>query len=381
MSITYKVIKYTSRPYYVVRWRNGPPASPRGEKSTGCKSRRKATEWAIRFIGTMQAEGSPESVGWGAFRSLYEESQLVHLKSAASYRTVLNTVESIIAPRTVDDLTSEAIEAWQRTLVARGKSSATVASYSKHLRAVLKWAENRQVVDRSPIIKAGDTNQMRGRPLSLEEVERMLWAATKLLGNAGSQPVQRVIRAALFIGLRRTEFFRCYWDRDDMIMPSGLTGGTPSIHFPAATHKRGQDATIALSPDAVEMFCETPKRQRSGLIFLPIRGIRKQITTPDGLGRLIAAVGERAKVITQNDPVTGQKRYATMHDLRRTLGTRLAQEESLTPAEVMSQMRHRSIETTMKNYFRADVAKTARKFLKIKGCTLGCTPKPTTSRR
>ena len=48
---------------------------------------------------------------------------------------------------------------------------------------------------------------------------------------------------------------------------------------------------------------------------------------------------------------------------------------------VMSQMRHRSIETTMKNYFRADVAKTARKFLKIKGCTLGCTPKPTTSRR
>ncbi len=377
--MNYTVFRYSDlrRPYFVVRWSNGPTGFESGEKSTKLKNRRKAEQWAGEFIASLQSrDGKHGNMTWAAFKDIYQEKRLVNIKSSASYRTAIKRAEEYLSIKYLRDLDAAAILGLQQCLQSNGYSKATQASYAKHLRAILRWAESEGYIDHVPRIKTGSTDAMRGRPLTTEEYERLLNAVVKLVGIKNALGIQRTIQAAWSIGLRRSEVFDVYWDREDYIHPLGLNAGTPRIFFPASRHKAGRDLLLPLLPEAAEMLRKTPKRDRQGAVFLPLKGIRKRIESPDGLGKLISLAGKKANIITHKDPTTGRVRYATMHDLRRSLGERLAHSETLSIPEVAHMMRHRKIDTTLAHYANMQCTTLGDKLTEL-GCTLGCTAEST----
>jgi integrase len=69
---------------------------------------------------------------------------------------------------------------------------------------------------------------------------------------------------------------------------------------------------------------------------------------PKIAGRMIAMIGEMARVVVHTDAKTGRVKYASAHDLRRSFGTRWAKRVK-TPV-LMRLMRHENIATTMTFY-------------------------------
>ncbi len=163
------------------------------------------------------------------------------------------------------------------------------------------------------------------------------------------------------------------WDCDDLIRIQRIDSRRPTICFPGHRQKNGRDDILPLLPEAVHLLRTVPKAERTGLVFLPLRGKRKLVASADGIGRVVSAIGKKAKVKT-GEGVDGSPMFATAHDLRRSLGDRLAVNPALSPAVVARLMRHRSFDTTLVHYaaLRADqIADQAWAALE-KGCTLGC---------
>ena len=69
-------------------------------------------------------------------------------------------------------------------------------------------------------------------------------------------------------------------------------------------------------------------------------------------GRMVALIGELARVVVHTDPRTGKVKFASAHDLRRSYGNRWAKQ--VMPAVLQRLMRHESIETTMGYYVDLD---------------------------
>ena len=209
---------------------------------------------------------------------------------------------------------------------------------------------------------------MRGRPLTLEEFERMLAVTSKVVGAQHAKLWRDVLRACWSIGLRRSEVLRVSWDDPERIEVLNLNGRRPMIHFPASQHKARRDDTLPLLPEAVAMLKTAARRGKQGQVFQSLRGKRRGVTTADGVGRMISEIGKRANVVT--DTKDGKPIYATAHDLRRSLGTRLVEAGVPIPL-VQRMMRHRSITTTMEHYVHFSPERLSAQ---LEGYTLGDTP-------
>jgi integrase len=96
--------------------------------------------------------------------------------------------------------------------------------------------------------------------------------------------------------------------------------------------------------------------------------------------RYIAAIGERARVVTdpnslrervdkETGAVTMVPGTATAHDLRRSFGTRWSQK--VMPRVLMQLMRHTSITTTMKYYVENNADSVAEELWGLVGSSLG----------
>jgi integrase len=79
--------------------------------------------------------------------------------------------------------------------------------------------------------------------------------------------------------------------------------------------------------------------------------------TLDRVSRIISDIGEKAGVVVHTAPKSGKVKYASAHDFRRAFGDRWAC--LVTSAVLMSLMRHKSIDTTMKYYVGRSVQATA----------------------
>jgi integrase len=295
------------------------------------------------------------------------------MRSAASYRSALNCFERLIGPTKAEDANSENLDRFRDRMIADGMPRTSAASYCKHVRAAFGWAAKRGILLSAPTVKSGSTSRMRGRPLTVEEFERLLKAAAKVVGRSNAEPWRRVMRAMWAIGLRRSEILRLSWDEPGLIHFEGLGRKQPRIIFPAECHKAGRDCTLPLLPDAIELLGELPRDGRTGLVFSDLVGVRKRVRTAEGVGRIVAEIGKAAKVVTQKG-ADGEATFASAHDLRRSLGNRMAA-LGVAPQAIAAIMRHSSYSTTLTHYTAlrpdqiADLAVPAFE----KGCTLGCT--------
>ena len=137
------IVKEKDRANYSMRYID-PMTGKVVKKSTGKAKRKdalmKAGEWENELREGRYS--SPSKVTWEAFRRRYADEKLASLAPATKDRAenVFGLVEKILAPVRLRDVTAEKISFWQSKLREGGRSEQTIASYSRHLKAALRWA-------------------------------------------------------------------------------------------------------------------------------------------------------------------------------------------------------------------------------------------------
>lgn len=343
-TMKYKLVKPTRCKFWLIRLAH-PSVEGWKEKSTKKTRRRDAERVAAQIVAGLQPAESAR-LTWTAFRKRYEADHLSTLKRPGCFKSAASKMEAMIAPHYLDELDAARMKQWRQKMLAAGMPTSTSASYLKHVRAALGWAEENGYIKVAPRVRTGGTSKMKGRPLTAEEFERMLRAASKVVGRGSAEQWKRLMTGLWLMGLRLQEAIDMRWDDPAAIHPIKLDKGLPLLCFPGNRHKNGKDQLVPLTPDAAEFLRKTPPKKRVGLVF-PLAGDRKPIRTADRASRIISRIGEKALVVTGLD-ADGSKTHATAHDLRRSFAQRLA--PKLSSDQLQALMRHADIKTTRAHY-------------------------------
>lgn len=341
----YKLVKPSRSKFWLIRLAH-PCAEGWRERSTKQVRRRDAERIAAQIVSGLLASQS-QRMTWAAFRKRYESDHLPLLKRPGCFRAAAAKFEAIHPAHYLDALDAAHMKQWRQKMLAAGMKSTTVASYLKHIRASLGWAEENGYIKVAPRVRSGTTAKMKGRALTGEEFERILKAVSKVVGREDAAQWKRLLYGLWLMGLRLQESLSMSWDDSNAIRPVRLDTSRPLVCYPGDEQKNKKDQLVPLTPEAIEFLRATPAKNRVGLVF-PLMGKRKPILSADRASRKISDMGEIARVITGVDSTTGEKIHATAHDLRRSFALRLAPKLSSDQLKVM--MRHADIKTTNTHY-------------------------------
>lgn len=331
---------------------------------------------------------------WNQFREAYSELHLMTIRSgsAEDAESRLDVVERILKPiRLRDVVSSEALTRLQADLLAgkenplkRPRSKHTVKSRMAAFVAVLNWANTMGWIPSVPSytqIATSKLKKMKGRPITLEEFERMLLAVPKVVGIEAAESWTYLLRGAVESGLRLEELMNLSWDDPNAIMPLWEDGEVPVLSIPAEMQKNDTEESIPLMPGFEALLLETPAMMRTGWVFKPAslqgkcnRKRSSERPTPKWVGKVIGRIGKQAGIIVQ--PAKGQKpaKFASMHDLRRTCANQL-RKAGVRLDDVAIVIRHSSVETTKRYYTPANVEQTGQTIREaVKGLYLGTAP-------
>src|SRR4029453_9518431 len=142
------------------------------------------------LLGIQRRKGDPTTIvgprmNWEQFREEYKAIQLSTLHSSYHAESRLAIAERILKPRTLGDVAnSDALHRLQAKLLqgaesrdGRPRSPHTFKTYMAAVIAALNWAGLQGWLDVVPVFKkhkTGRTREMKGRPITLEEFERLL---------------------------------------------------------------------------------------------------------------------------------------------------------------------------------------------------------------
>lgn len=333
---------------------------------------------------------------WGEFRERYTELQLstLRIKSAIDAESRLDIAERILKPKTLADVAnSEALHDLQTRLLAgeesergpkdkreaRGpRSAVTARNYVVTVLAALNWAEYMGWLPAVPKVrklKIAKLRQMKGRPITGEEFDRMLAGVAAEVGTEAESSWKYLLRGAWESALRLDELMHLHWSDEQYIVPQWRRGALPVLMIPATMQKNDTEESIPLLPGFEALLLETPKAQRFGWVFNPIslqtklgRGVKQQRPEAEWVGKVITRIGKAAGVIVR--PATGKTKakYASAHDLRRSCAERLTS-AGIPEREVSRVLRHASVETTRRHYAPGTVQESAGIIRKALSCT------------
>ncbi|MBA2113076.1 tyrosine-type recombinase/integrase [Bremerella alba] len=355
MDVKVKVVKRKGVRNLYLRW-----VCPLSGKERQKSARTHRRSEAIKAAGKWEAElnsgryATTQRIRWDEFRLRYEDEKLSSL-AEQSFRTTsyaLDHLEREINPRWLSDVDATRISYFQSRLRKRKLSEATIATYLRHLRAALSWAESVGLIAQIPRIqrpkRTRGSRHMRGRPITDQEFQRML-DITQAVRPHDFDLWKEYLKGLWLSGLRLSESLVLSWDADASLQID-LSGKYPRLRILAEAEKGHQDRLLPITPDFAELLLAIPG-ERVGPVF---RLFKTEATKSRcRVGRTISRIGKKAGIIT--DPELGK--YVTAHDLRRSYGTRWAMR--VTPVMLRTLMRHRSIETTMKHYIDLDCEKLA----------------------
>jgi integrase len=226
-----------------------------------------------------------------------------------------------------------------------GRSPHTVNSYLRALVAALNWAAELEWLPkrtRRQVVKADDPD--KGRPITLEEFERML-DVTDSLCSHDPESWRHLLRGLWESGLQIGEALNLSWDIPGTIQPILDRAGGLSI--PGSQQKNRKTEEIPITPAFRMALDSVPVSKRSGWVFNLARRDGKSGRPSDSqVERVISRIGEAARV-----RVNSKGKFATAHDLRRSFAQRLA-DAGLHPRDLMRVMRHSALETTERYYLR-----------------------------
>ena len=339
-----KVVYRASKAKYVMRWTD--PETGDVREKTASATKKEAEKLAAQLEADLQ-EGryvAPSKLLWVDFRLAFEEDKLpsLALKSQQSYAAALNHVEKTIRPSKLIEVDATALSRMQAKMRANGLRESTIATHLRHIRAALNWAHQLGMLHQVPKVimpkRARKQRQMKGRPITREEFERM-YAACKEVRPVDHPLWEALLDCLWLSGLRLGEALQLGWDLEDPISVD-LTGKYPCLRITAEAEKGFQDRLLPITPDFAEWLYKTPVENRYGKVLQ----LAAQNSRLDGVSKIVTQIGKKACVVVNKE----QNKYASAHDLRRAFGTRWA--GKVQPATLRELMRHASIETTLKFY-------------------------------
>ena len=334
------------------------------EETTEKEARKRAGEWQAELRA---GKGKSSSAKWNEFRTRYEQDKAFGLRegTAGKISSVFNTIEELMSPDNVRRITPQWLTTLQRRLLDGGRSPATVESICRHLKAALNWAKEQNIIQHVPkfprLNKVRTAKQMKGRPITAEEFERMLQAVEDTLKPRQHASVKFLLNGLWMSGLRLGEALSLTWDQWADGIRVDMSGKYVMLLIPAEGEKGGQDRVYPVTPDFAELLRSVPPEDRTGLVFNPVlhRGPCHRIDT---VSKMISQLGEAAKIKVDEKPAKDKSKpattvWASAHDLRRAFGARWSRKvNSMVLKELM---RHSSVTTTEKYYVGINADETA----------------------
>jgi integrase len=379
------VVKYGDRDALVLRW-TCPETGKFRTKSAGTSKRREAERAAAaleREIANGQ-HGRGSRMNWLEFRIFHAKHCLAGLapKTRTTYSNALNTFERLANPTKLADATATRILAMQTALRSEGKADATIANYTRSLKATLRWAHAQGLLAVVPKIampkRVKGSKSMKGRPITAEEFDRMVAAVPKVVGtDAATVAAWKFYLTGLWCsGLRLSESLALRWDDSPGALVVDLTRKRPMLRIPAEAEKGNQDRILPMAPEFAVLLGKIPVTERRGRVFkLPAPVLLGSTMQAGWVGRIVSQIGEKARIMVDQrertlkldartltrkkpakekaaEPAAMKVKYASAHDLRRAFGLRWS--ARIMPAVLQQLMRHESVETTMKFYVGRD---------------------------
>ncbi len=374
-SIKVTVVEFGDRKFYQLQWRDPNTGrkktkSSEVERPAGNASKR-TIEQAIRLAeraaeshekALIESGGAlPGRINWEDFRERYEREHLESLAENTYIKACVafGKIETILRPLKLSDLTAQRLSYFQSKLRDSGLAESSIKSVLYQLRAALSWAKEQGLLATLPAItiprRAKTAKSMKGRPITLEEFERMLAKTETIVGPERAESWKHYLRGLYLSGLRLAESLNLYWDRHDMLCIE-LEGNRPLLWIPGPLHKRGVDTLAPVAPEFAEFLLSTSEDKRTGRVFNPAPERKHGDRMSDQqVSKIISRIGKAAgvKVDQKGDKV----KYASAHDLRRSFGERWS--SRVMPQVLQELMRHEQIETTLRFYVGRNAQRTA----------------------
>ncbi len=371
------VVKFQDRDNFAMKY-NDPHTGKNVRRSTGTSKRKEAAKIAAKWEAELQ-EGRYQKrsrMSWDEFCDRFELDGTGGLKPSTvnGYLDTLAVFSRICKPHTVGDITTAKISTLARELrkpyPCKGgmatRSEATIARHLRQLKVVCRWANRQGYLQKVPAFNMpkGGGGKMKGRPITLEEFERMLAVTPKIVGEQAADSWRLLLRGLWRSGLRLGESLTLRWDKQPGGVGVMLNSKKSVLAFDADSQKSGKVQLVPLAPEAVELL--EPLQEPSGYVFTP----RRQDGLPmardsNKVCRIISLIGKAARVLVDAD----SGKSASAHDLRRAFGFRWSRR--VMPPQLMELMRHAKIETTMTYYVGQDAEQTSQELWAALGPKLG----------
>jgi len=248
------VVDY-GRPSLYMRYKD-PLTGKQSTKSTGTSNRKEAAKIAAKWEAELQ-EGrykSPAKISWVEFKHRYEDEVVPSLakRTGEKIGCVFKLVGDLVNPEKLRDMTTERFSQLQKLMRERGLSEQTIKGNLAHLKAAFNWAKEVGLLWEVPTIRmpqrAKDSKIMKGRPITLEEFERMLSKVPLICGEGNEKGWLFFLRGLWASGLRLAEAVELAWDIPNK--PSlDFSGKFPMMFFPAAYQKNNKDQLLPIPPE------------------------------------------------------------------------------------------------------------------------------------
>ncbi len=322
----------------------------------------------------------PSRMTWEAFREYYATNALPAFAAttATTYEATLNVFERICHPAKLADVTTGRVTAFATALREKRLSEATVGRHVRQLKVIMRWAHAQGLLQSLPKFNAPKrvrgSKIMRGRPITLEEFERMLAAVPVVVDNAAAASWEFYLRGLWASGLRLTESLGLRWDDSPGAIVVDFSGRRPMLRIPAEAQKANRDQLLPITPEFAALLHSVPEATRRGRVFklVAVDG-STLIASRRMVGPIVSAIGEKAGVVVDERAKGGEtvRKFASAHDLRRAFGQRWS--AKVMPNVLRELMRHTDIGTTMKFYVGQNAESTADAVWAVSGDTLGDT--------
>lgn len=349
------IFKPKDRKNFVCQWVDQATGKTK-TKSAGTAIRRDAERFAARLEREIEVGNSVfgRRTLWADFLVRYRNERLIKRKVNTRIKVdaLVAMLDSTIAPKYVQGITTEEIAKFVNTLREMERSEATIKGYLAYLKSMLRWAKEKHVISVVPHIEMPTCpDQMKGRPIVGEEFDRMIDAVPDVVGEDSAESWKFLLRGLWWSGLRLTEAARLHWT-DDTYLTIDTSRNRPLFRISAEADKGGKSRLFPIAPEFREMLDSIPEDDRTGFVFNPKLQILKRRPDSKYMGRVITRIGKKAGVKVSKDG-----KPASAHDLRRAFGERWSRE--LRPQDLKEAMRHATINTTLAFYVGDNPEKTS----------------------
>jgi integrase len=362
------VINDTSRANWRMRYLD-PFTGKKVTRSTKTTKHREAIKVAAKWEAELQdgRYAKPSMASWSDFRDKYEQEVLVGLadKSEMKIIGVFNSIEKTLKPDRVQDITPNRLSTYVAAMRRKKRAESTIAGHMAHLHAALAYAVDWGFIQKIPELpklqRVKRAKAMKGRPITVEEHERMLAVTAKVVEDEAAESWQYFQRGLWASGLRLDESLHLYWDRDDCkagdCLEVQLAGRNSLLVIPAALEKGNEDRLLPMAPEFARFLEQTPEADRTGRVFKFYKRKTGKMGTVkmQWASTVLCDIGKAARVVVSKK--AGHTKFASAHDLRRSFGQRWA--SRVMPQVLMELMRHKDITTTLKYYVGSNAQATA----------------------